>query len=154
MGNTSGGDDGPVGIRDPILMTDEQLMQLANDVREKAYAPYSNFKVGAALLCADGSVITGINIESATFTPSICAERTAFFKAISEGHRDFVKIAVTCDKAYCSPCGVCRQVMVEHAPNLEILLGNPSGTFKRMTIKELLPESFSLRDDGECESCS
>ena len=152
VGDSSGAFVGLVRICDPFLMTDEQLLQLANDIRERAYAPYSGFKVGAALLCADGTVFTGVNIESATYTPSICAERTAFFKAISEGYQDFVKIAVTCDKEYCSPCGVCRQVMVEHAPNLEILLGNPSGTFKRMTIKELLPESFSLRDD--CDPCS
>jgi len=128
-------------------MTDEQLLQLANDVRERAYAPYSGFKVGAALLCADGTVFTGINIENATYTPSVCAERTAFFKAISEGYKDFVKIAVTCDKEYCSPCGVCRQVMVEHAPDLEVLMGNPQGTFKRMFIKDLLPESFLLLED-------
>jgi len=117
---------------------------MANEIRERAYAPYSGFKVGAALLCADGTVFTGINIESATFTPSVCAERTAFFKAISEGYRDFVKIAVTCDKEYCSPCGVCRQVMSEHAPDLEILMGNPGGTFKRTSIHELLPEGFTL----------
>ena len=147
VGNPFGTGIGPVGNCDPFLMTDEQLLQLANDIRGSAYAPYSGFKVGAALLCADGTVFTGINIESATFTPSVCAERTAFFKAISEGYTDFVKIAVTCDKEYCSPCGVCRQVMVEHAPDLEILLGNPQGTFKRMTIKELLPESFSLHED-------
>ena len=144
VGNSSGASVGPVGICDPFLMTDEQLLQLANDIRERAYAPYSNFKVGAALLCADGTVFTGVNIESATYTPSVCAERTAFFKAISEGYTDFVKIAVTCDKEYCSPCGVCRQVMVEHAPDLEILHGNPQGTFKRMSIKDLLPEAFSL----------
>ena len=147
VGNSFGTGIGPVRICDPFLMTDEQLLQMANDIRGSAYAPYSGFKVGAALLCADGTVFTGINIESATFTPSICAERTAFFKAISEGYREFVKIAVTCDKEYCSPCGVCRQVMVEHAPDLEILLGNPQGTFKRMSIKELLPESFSLLED-------
>lgn len=144
VGNSSGACVGPVRICDPFLMTDEQLLQMANDVRVRAYAPYSNFKVGAALLCADGTVFTGVNIENATYTPSVCAERTAFFKAISEGYKDFVKIAVTCEKAFCSPCGVCRQVMVEHAPNLEILLGNPQGTFKRMSIKELLPETFSL----------
>ncbi|TFH11325.1 MAG: cytidine deaminase [Candidatus Atribacteria bacterium] len=146
VGTSSGATSRPVGIRDSFLMTDEQLLQMANDIRERAYAPYSGFKVGAALLCADGTVFTGVNIESETYTPSICAERTAFFKAISEGYSDFVKIAVTCDKPFCSPCGVCRQVMVEHAPDLEILLGNPQGTFKRMSIKELLPESFSLND--------
>jgi cytidine deaminase len=130
-------------------MTDEELLKLANEVRERAYAPYSHFKVGAALLCADGTVFTGVNIENSTFGPTVCAERTAFFKAISEGYHDFVKIAVTCDKEYCSPCGVCRQVMAEHAPDLEILMGNPQGTFKRMTIRELLPESFSLLDEDQ-----
>jgi len=144
--DSRGPDRGDDWIRDSILMTDEQLLQIANEVRESAYAPYSGFKVGAALLCADGTVVTGVNIENATYTPSICAERTAFFKAISEGHKDFVKIAVTCDKAFCSPCGVCRQVMAEHAPELEILLGNPQGTFKRMTIQELLPETFKLNE--------
>jgi cytidine deaminase len=127
-------------------MTDEELLQIANEVRPRAYAPYSRFTVGAALLCADGTVFTGVNIENASFGPSVCAERTAFFKAISEGQRAFVKIAVTCDKPYCSPCGVCRQVMAEHAPDLEILMGNPHGTFKRTTIRELLPESFRLFD--------
>ncbi len=128
------------------MMTDEELLQIANDVRPRAYAPYSRFTVGAALLCEDGTVFTGVNIENASFGPSVCAERTAIFKAISEGQRVFVKIAVTCDKPYCSPCGVCRQVMAEHAPDLEILMGNPQGTFKRTTIRELLPESFRLLD--------
>lgn len=125
-------------------MDDRELLQIANDARSRAYAPYSGFPVGAALLCKDGTVFTGVNIENAAYGPSVCAERTAFFKAISEGHREFVKIAVTCDHAYCQPCGICRQVMVEHAPDLVVLMGNPSGTFKRTTIKELLPEAFSL----------
>jgi len=125
-------------------MDDCELVKLANEAREKAYAPYSGFKVGAALLCADGTVYTGVNIENAAFGPSICAERTAFFKAISEGRRDFVKIAVTCDRAYCQPCGVCRQVMIEHAPELEVLMGSLDGSFKRTTIRELLPEAFAL----------
>jgi len=123
-------------------MDDRELVKRANEVRERAYAPYSGFKVGAALLCADGTVFTGVNIENASFGPTICAERTAMFKAISEGHRDFVKIAVTCDRAYCQPCGVCRQVMIEHAPNLEVLMGSLDGSFKRTTIRELLPEAF------------
>ena len=148
VGNWFGAGIGPVGIRDSLLMTDEQLLRLANDIRERAYAPYSGFKVGAALLCADGTVFTGVNIENASFGPSVCAERTAFFKAISEGYRDFVKIAVTCDKEYCSPCGVCRQVMSEHAPDLEILMGNLQGTFKRTSIRDLLPESFILLEDA------
>ena len=147
VGDSTGAGVGPVGICDPFLMTDEQLLQQANDVRERAYAPYSGFKVGAALLCKDGTVFTGVNIENAAYGPSVCAERTAFFKAISEGYCDFVKIAVSCDKKYCSPCGVCRQVMAEHAPDLEILMGNPHGTFKRVSIRDLLPESFSLFEE-------
>jgi cytidine deaminase len=124
-------------------MDDQELLRRANEARKLAYAPYSGFAVGAALLCEDGTVFTGVNIENAAFGPSVCAERTAFFKAISEGHRDFVKLAVTCDQAYCQPCGVCRQVMIEHAPDLEILMGNPDGQFKRTTIRDLLPEAFS-----------
>jgi cytidine deaminase len=125
-------------------MDDRELVRLANEVRTKAYAPYSGFQVGAALLCADGTVYTGVNIENAAYGPSICAERTAIFKAISEGHRDFVKIAVTCDREYCQPCGTCRQVMMEHAPDLEILMGSVDGSFKRTTIRDLLPEAFTL----------
>jgi cytidine deaminase len=126
------------------LIDDRELMKRANDARARAYAPYSGFSVGAALLCADGTVFTGVNIENAAFGPSICAERTAIFKAISEGHRDFVKIAITCDRDYCQPCGTCRQVMIEHAPDLEVLMGNVEGSFKRTTIRDLLPEAFAL----------
>ena len=125
-------------------MDDRELVGLANEVRARAYAPYSGFQVGAALLCADGTVYTGVNIENAAYGPSICAERTAIFKAVSEGHRDFVKIAITCDREYCQPCGTCRQVMMEHAPDLEILMGSLDGSFKRTTIRELLPEAFAL----------
>jgi len=125
-------------------MDDLGLVKLANEARNNAYAPYSGFAVGAALLCADGTVYTGVNIENAAYGPSVCAERTAIFKAVSEGQRDFVKIAVSCDRPYCQPCGVCRQVMVEHAPDLVILMGSTDGTFKRTTIRDLLPEAFSL----------
>ena len=128
-------------------MDDKQLLQLANEARANAYVPYSGFAVGAALLCKDGSVYTGVNIENAAFGPSVCAERTAFFKAISEGQRDFVRLAVTCDREYCQPCGVCRQVMIEHAPDLEILMGNLEGFFRRTTIRELLPEAFEFLGD-------
>lgn len=123
-------------------MDDRELLRRANEAREHAYAPYSGFKVGAALLCEDGTVFTGINIENAAFGPSICAERTAIFKAISEGYRRFAKLAVTCAHPYCQPCGVCRQVLIEHAPDLEILMGNPEGGFKRTTARALLPEAF------------
>ena len=130
-------------------MDDRELMQRAIDARELSYSPYSKFAVGAALLCADGTVFTGANIENAAFGPSVCAERVAMFKAISEGKREFVKLAVTCEGDHCRPCGVCRQVMFEHAPDMEVLMGNPDGEFVRTTVRELLPDGFSLRRERE-----
>ncbi len=125
-------------------MNDRDLVKLANDVRRLAYAPYSEFPVGAALLCADGTVVTGVNIENAVNGLSLCAERVALFKAISEGKREFVKIAVSCQSDHCRPCGACRQVLHEHAPKLEVLMGNPQGDYTRTTIAELLPDAFTL----------
>ncbi len=127
-------------------MDDKELLQLALAARKNAYCPYSKFPVGAALLCTDGSVYTGVNVENASYGLTMCAERVAIFKAISEGKRDFVKLAVVCDANRCSPCGACRQVIYEHAPEIEILMGTPDGKFERTTIKELLPNAFQLRD--------
>lgn len=117
---------------------------MANEARSFSYSPYSKFAVGAALLCADGTVFTGANIENAAYGPSVCAERVAMFKAISEGKRDFVRLAVTCEGDHCRPCGVCRQVMFEHAPDMDVLMGNPAGECVRTTVRELLPDGFSL----------
>jgi len=125
-------------------MDDRELLQRANEARTHAYAPYSGFPVGAALLCDDGTVYTGVNVENAVNGLSICAERVALFKAISDGRHGFVKLAVSCASDHCRPCGACRQVLHEHAPELEILMGNPEGTFIRTTIRELLPDAFSL----------
>ena len=125
-------------------MDDQALLDAAIEVRKNAYCPYSKFPVGAALLAQSGRVYTGVNVENAVNGLSLCAERVALFKAISEGEREFVKIAVTCNAGYCRPCGACRQVLFEHAPDLEILMGNPDGQFKRTTIRELLPEAFTL----------
>jgi cytidine deaminase len=125
-------------------MNDRDLVKLADDVRRFAYAPYSKFPVGAALLCTDGTVVMGVNVENAVNGLSLCAERVALFKAISEGKREFVKIAVSCESDHCRPCGACRQVLYEHAPNLEILMGCPKGDFVRTTIAELLPDAFTL----------
>ena len=125
-------------------MDDRELLQRANEARTHAYAPYSGFPVGAALLCDDGTVYTGVNVENAVNGLSICAERVALFKAISDGRHGFVKLAVSCASDHCRPCGACRQVLHEHAPKLEILMGNPEGTFIRTTIRELLPDAFSL----------
>jgi cytidine deaminase len=130
-------------------MDDRELLRLANKARANAYCPYSKFPVGAALLCKDGTVYTGVNVENAAYGPSICAERTAIYKAISEGKRSFVRMAVTCQSDHCRPCGVCRQVLHEHAPEMEILMGNPEGSFVRTTVRELLPDAFSLQPETE-----
>lgn len=134
-------------------MNNSQLIQLALQAREKAYCPYSGFAVGAALLCADGSVYGGCNIENSAFSPTNCAERTAFFKAVSEGKRAFVKIAVVGGAAeifpenYCPPCGVCRQVMKEFCgADFEIIMAKAPDDYKSMTLAELLPAGFDKRE--------
>jgi len=119
----------------------EKLLEQAIEAREFSYSPYSNYKVGAALLTREGQVYKGCNIESASFTPSVCAERTAIFKAVSEGYRDFVAIAVATSNGG-SPCGVCRQMMREFAPNLTVIVGDTAGNYQILTLPELLPHSF------------
>ena len=136
-------------------MTNEVIKKLSKaalDVRKKAYCPYSGFAVGAALLAKSGEICTGVNIENAAFTPTNCAERTAFFTAIAKGERNFVAVAIAGGKAgeepedFCAPCGVCRQVMREFCGDaFEIILAKP-GEEKVYTLKDLLPQSFSPRD--------
>ena len=130
-------------------MTPERLVELAKEAMIHAYAPYSGFKVGAALLCADGSVYQGCNIENAAYGPTNCAERTAFFKAVYDGHRDFVSIAVCGGKdgiitSSFPPCGVCRQVMMEFCKpeTFEILVATGPDQYKTYTLRDLLPEGF------------
>lgn len=135
-----------------IELTKEQcsaLVDEALDARWNAYCPYSGFAVGAALLDVNGAVWTGVNIENAAYGPTNCAERTAFFKAISEGVTEFLAIAVVGGPIgeepaeFCAPCGVCRQVMREFcADDFRIVLAKP-GEIKVYTLTELLPESFS-----------
>ena len=134
-------------------MNNSELIKIALEVRKNAYCPYSGFSVGAALLCDDGSVYTGCNIENSAFTPTVCAERTAFFKAVSDGKKDFVKIAVVGGNAdkepdnYCPPCGVCRQVMKEFcSADFEIIIAKNPDEYKLKTLEELLPESFDKRE--------
>ena len=116
---------------------------------EKSYSPYSNCKVGAALLCKNGKVFTGTNIENASFSPTVCAERVAVFKAVSEGETEFSEIAVVGGKdgkinGIFAPCGVCRQVLREFCDDdFPIILGESENEFKKVTLKELLPLSFS-----------
>ena len=131
-------------------MTDKELIEKAKNAAQNAYAPYSDFTVGAALMTKDSKVYTGCNIENASFSPTNCAERTAFFKAISEGEREFSKIAIVGGKNknftdFCSPCGVCRQVMSEFCKgDFIILLGRNDEEIKAVTLKELLPLSFEM----------
>ncbi|MDD6527303.1 MAG: cytidine deaminase [Oscillospiraceae bacterium] len=130
-------------------MTDNELIEAAKKAAENSYSPYSGYTVGAALLSKDGKVFTGCNIENAAYSPTNCAERTAIFKAVSEGVRDFEKIAVVGGYKldfmdYFAPCGVCRQVMREFCDeDFVILLGKNGSEFRRMTLGELLPCSFS-----------
>jgi len=125
-----------------------ELCQKAIDMRSESYAPYSDFLVGSAVLTGDGKIYTGCNIENSAFGPSICAERTAVFKAVSEGCKDFAAIAIAggrkgCGLQYCSPCGVCRQVLREFCdPAFKIYLAKSADDYKEYTLGELLPESF------------
>lgn len=121
-----------------------KLCELARQAKKSAYSPYSRFCVGAALLCKDGSIYQGCNIENSAFTPTVCAERVAFFKAVSDGKREFDTIAIAADRDYTSPCGVCRQVMSEFcAPDFKILLLSETD-YKEYTLGQLLPLSFEL----------
>ena len=124
-----------------------ELIQKAQEAKEKAYVPYSGFHVGAALLCKDGTIFTGCNIENAAYGPTNCAERTAIFKAVSEGYREFQVIAIISDsKELTSPCGVCRQVMAEFCgPGFEVTMVSCKGDYKTVTLEELLPYAFSMK---------
>ena len=132
-------------------MTDLELMRLAEDARAYSYTPYSGFAVGAALLTKSGKVYTGCNIENASYTPTVCAERTAVFKAVSEGEKEFAAIAIIGGPAgekgrFCAPCGVCRQVSREFCElDFRILLGSVDKV-QAYTLKELLPTSFGPLD--------
>jgi cytidine deaminase len=122
------------------------LVDAARRARERAVAPFSDFKVGAALETADGAVITGCNVENATYGLTICAERVAMFKALSEGHRTFTRIAIVADtEAPTPPCGACRQILWEFGGNLQITLANLHGETGRHALKDLLPLPFDAR---------
>ena len=121
-------------------MTDRDLVELAFTMLEKAYVPYSHFPVGAALEGADGAVYTGCNVENAAYGSCICAERTALVKAVSEGCRSFRRLAVVGQSDdYCWPCGSCRQMLYEFAPDLEVLVANKDHQFVKYTLRQLLP---------------
>lgn len=130
-------------------MTNKELIACAEEAKHHAYVPYSHFRVGAALLCKDGSVYEGCNIENASFGATNCAERTAFFKAIFDGHRDFEAIAIVGNhtgsaEEFCWPCGICRQVMLEFCSyDFRLVFHNENGAIKEYTLKELFPLGFS-----------
>lgn len=129
-------------------MNCKSLMAKAQEARKFSYSPYSHFQVGAALLCKNGKVYTGCNIENAAYSSTICAERTAIFKAVSEGEREFEAIAISGGRenekgSFCAPCGVCRQVMAEFCDkDFKIVLGD-SDKVEAYTLAELLPLSFT-----------
>lgn len=129
--------------------TEELLVQKASEAKAYSYSPYSGFRVGAALLTKSGNIYTGCNIENAAYTPTNCAERTAVFKAVSEGEREFLAIAVCGDgEEYLAPCGVCRQVLMEFTEpeTFLVLMAATGGDYRKMTLAELLPASFSKSD--------
>ena len=132
------------------MISNEELVKKAIEASKNAYVPMSNFTVGAALLCKNGKIYLGCNIENSSYSVTNCAERTAFFKAISEGEREFEAIAIVGGKngnftEFCPPCGVCRQVMNEFAEqDFRIILGKENGESKEYKLKELLPLGFSL----------
>ena len=131
-----------------MTLTNEErqsLIEAARDVRKLAYVPYSNYPVGAALLTSTGKLYTGVNIENAAFPVTICAERTAIFKAVSEGEREFEVLAVVTDNGG-SPCGSCRQVLAEFGLDLEIVSVGSTGGLVLFRLRDLLPHAFT-RDD-------
>lgn len=135
-------------IKAKILMEHNELIKLALEAKKFAYAPYSNFKVGAAILTNDGEVFTGCNIENSSYSLTICAERVAIFKAYSAGKKKFKSIAIVSDsKNYISPCGACRQVLMDLAGGeLEVILANSKGETRILKLNELLPFPFGSKD--------
>jgi cytidine deaminase len=128
------------------LSGSDKLVAAARDARQNAHAAFSGFKVGAALETADGTIVTGCNVENATYGLTVCAERVAMFKALSEGHRDFRRVAVVADTdAPTPPCGACRQILWEFGGNLEVILANLRRETGRHQLKDLLPLPFDAR---------
>ena len=125
-------------------MTDRELMDIAEKAAQNSYSPYSRFPVGAALECRDGTVYTGCNVENAALGSTICAERTAAVKAVSEGHTDFSRIAIWGEgRDYCMPCGACRQFLAEFSIDMEVLCAKAGGRYVSYKLRELLPHTFN-----------
>lgn len=129
------------------MLTDNELVSLAKKELKNSYSPYSGFKVAAALITKSGNVYTGANIENSSYSATVCAERVAIFKAISNGEREFEAIAIVCEKGdFCYPCGVCRQVMSEFFDESFRIILEGDNIIKSHTLEELLPHSFKLKD--------
>lgn len=125
-------------------MTDRELMDIAEKAAKNSYSPYSRFPVGAALECRDGTVYTGCNVENAALGSTICAERAAAVKAVSEGHTDFSRIAIWGEgRDYCMPCGACRQFLAEFSIDMEVLCAKAGGRYVSYKLRELLPHTFN-----------
>ncbi len=135
-----------MGREDAGQVSDEALLALARAAMERSYSPYSHYPVGAALLCADGRVYQGCNIENASFGLTNCAERTALFKAVSEGEREFVAVAIAAEGSAPWPCGACRQALNEFAPNLRVLVTWGDGRRGEAPLSQLLPKGFGPKD--------
>ena len=126
-------------------MNDRELLRIAKEASLNAYVPYSGFTVGAALECEDGTVYTGCNVENAAYGDTICAERTAVVKAVSEGRRAFTRIAIYGEgQSYCMPCGSCRQVLAEFSPEMEVLCSKAGGSYVSYPLTRLMPYTFKL----------
>jgi len=126
-------------------VTDLELLKIAQEAREHAYAPYSGFKVGAALMDRSGRVFSGCNVENASYGLTVCAERVAVFKAVSEGQSQFSRLLITGGEEIITPCGACRQVLAEFAPDLVVICASDSGMMVQYDLKELLPQAFALQ---------
>jgi len=126
-------------------MNDRELLRIAKEASLNAYVPYSGFPVGAALECEDGTVFTGCNVENAAYGDTICAERTALVKAVSEGQRSFTRIAIYGEgQGYCMPCGSCRQALAEFSPEMEVLCAKAGGSYVSYSLTRLLPYTFKF----------
>ena len=126
-------------------MNDRELLRIAKEASLNAYVPYSGFPVGAALECEDGTVYTGCNVENAAYGDTICAERTAVVKAVSEGQRAFTRTSIYGEgKGYCMPCGSCRQVLAEFSPDMEVLCAKAGGSYVSYPLTRLMPYTFNF----------
>ena len=128
-------------------ISDQQLFEMAKDALVNSYAPFSKFKVGAALLGNNGKVYTGVNVENSSFGATICAERTACVKAVSEGCKEFTKIAIATEEGEAFPCGICRQFLYEFAPDIDVITGIDKDNLKKYKLREMLIEGFALKGD-------